>query len=261
MKGDLKDVSFIMPVRIDSECRVKSLVFVVSYLLDRFDTTVMIYEEDVESKLPSLIPPDLLSRIKYRFFKSEDADKCFRRSKLFNEMIIDSTTTIIAPHDVDVFLMPEENYILAANAIRNNESKVVIPHNSCKRCDVASEEFYADPKIEFLKHNRTTHNNLGGFVMFDKESLIDGGMWNEGFEIWGQDDEEIMKRMLKLGYPAKRLKFALYHLDHPKTMNVGFYAGKFQHKNPLLGVTHKATPEELREMVNNWSWVKRARHA
>jgi len=260
MKKDLMDVSFVIPVRIDSECRIKSLSFVINYLLDRFDTTIMIYEEDAESKIPNLIDSSLLERITYKFFESKDSDKCFRRSKMFNEMIIDSKTTIIAPHDADVFLLPEENYIQAVDIIRNGDSKIVIPHRSCKRCSVVSEEFYDNPKTDFLKNNRTTYNNLGGLVLFDKDSLIDGGMWNEGFEIWGQDDEEIMHRMKKLGFPAKRLNRPLYHLDHPKIMSNGFYAGKFKHKNPLLGITHKATPEELRKIVDDWAWVKKAKN-
>ena len=44
MKIDLKDVTFIIPIRIDSDDRKRNIDLVVSYLLTHFNTNVIIKE-------------------------------------------------------------------------------------------------------------------------------------------------------------------------------------------------------------------------
>ena len=49
MKKDLKDTSFILPVKIESEDRLRNVITVCCFLLENFDTTVILKEVDVES--------------------------------------------------------------------------------------------------------------------------------------------------------------------------------------------------------------------
>ena len=49
MKKDLKDTSFILPVKIESEDRLRNVITVCCFLLENFDTTVILKEVDAES--------------------------------------------------------------------------------------------------------------------------------------------------------------------------------------------------------------------
>ena len=42
MKHDLKNATFIMPLRIESEDRLRNIVISLAYLLKNFDTNVII---------------------------------------------------------------------------------------------------------------------------------------------------------------------------------------------------------------------------
>ena len=49
MKNDLKDTTFIIPIRIESVDRLRNVITVCCFLLETFDTKVIIKEVDKES--------------------------------------------------------------------------------------------------------------------------------------------------------------------------------------------------------------------
>ena len=48
MKTDLTDVTFIIPVKIDSDDRRRNLKITLSYLQRNFDTNIIVCESDKE---------------------------------------------------------------------------------------------------------------------------------------------------------------------------------------------------------------------
>ena len=46
---DLKSCTFIIPVRIESEDRMRNVITVLCYILENFDTKVILKEVDTES--------------------------------------------------------------------------------------------------------------------------------------------------------------------------------------------------------------------
>ena len=50
MKYDLKDITFTIPVRIDTPDRLYNINYTVEYLLRNFDTNIIIYENGPEPK-------------------------------------------------------------------------------------------------------------------------------------------------------------------------------------------------------------------
>ena len=49
MKKDLKNTTFIIPIRIESEDRLRNVITICCFLLDNFDTKIIIKEVDKTS--------------------------------------------------------------------------------------------------------------------------------------------------------------------------------------------------------------------
>ena len=46
MRPDLKDTTFIIPIRIESEDRLRNVITTTCFLLDNFNTNILIREVD-----------------------------------------------------------------------------------------------------------------------------------------------------------------------------------------------------------------------
>ena len=57
MKIDLKNTTFIIPLRIDTGDRLRNVILSTAYLLYNFDTTVMIKEFDSERRFETFALP------------------------------------------------------------------------------------------------------------------------------------------------------------------------------------------------------------
>ena len=49
MKRDLKDCTFIIPIRIESTDRMRNVITILCYLNSNFDTNIIVKEVDKES--------------------------------------------------------------------------------------------------------------------------------------------------------------------------------------------------------------------
>ena len=109
---DLKNYTFIIPLRIESEDRMRNVITVLCYLLENFDTKVIVKEVDVESVFQEAVLPqiqeylgDSLKKLVHVFERSEDP--VFYRMNILNEMIDMVETPVIANYDCDVLFKPE----------------------------------------------------------------------------------------------------------------------------------------------------------
>ena len=57
MKTNLKNTTFIVPLRIDTGDRLRNVILSTAYLLHHFDTTVMIKEVDSEHRFEEFALP------------------------------------------------------------------------------------------------------------------------------------------------------------------------------------------------------------
>ena len=62
MKTNLKNTTFIIPLRIDTGDRLRNVILSTVYLLHHFDTTVMIKEVDSEHRFEEFALP-IIKRI------------------------------------------------------------------------------------------------------------------------------------------------------------------------------------------------------
>ena len=109
---NLKQCTFIIPIRIESEDRMRNVITILCYLLENFDTKVILKEVDTESVFKKEVLPqikdylgDTINNLTHVFEQSDDP--VFYRMKILNEMINISDTSVIANYDCDVLFKPE----------------------------------------------------------------------------------------------------------------------------------------------------------
>ena len=130
MKIDLSQATFIIPVRIESPDRLRNVVTTTAFLMENFDTNIIIKEVDKEPVfqrdaiplLEEILDFNIWQNFNYIFEKSDEP--LFHRQRILNEMIIESDTHIVVNYDADAIL-PKESYELAYKGIIDGVSDVV----------------------------------------------------------------------------------------------------------------------------------------
>lgn len=230
MKHDLKESTFIIPVRIESEDRMRNVLTSIVFLLENFDTNIIIKEVDTNSVFEEDILPQLkefyddLSSLKHVFEKSEDP--VFYRMHILNEMLAMTTTKVVVNCDCDI-LLPVESYLESYRMIMDGEADVVYPYgngNWQKQVfaddELVSEFLNSDCDFSILENKSNIWSSDFGWVQFfNRDVYYEGGMENENFRGSSPEDKERYFRFTTLGYRVARIDNFIYHLEHSRGRN------------------------------------------
>jgi predicted glycosyltransferase involved in capsule biosynthesis len=225
---NLEDVTFIIPVRIESNDRFRNLFLCCLYLLQLTNAKIIIKESDSISIVPDVIKKInsfgcQTERIKYLYEKT--TEKLFHRTRLLNEMLIETETPIVVNYDCDV-LLPIDSYEKAAIKCRN-DCDLVYPYSFGDNVQIRMLLNEQEDVRNFILSNFDLKIVKGflwraeyGFCQFFKrESYIKGFMENENFLAYGPEDVERALRWAKLGYNVGRIEGKVYHMEHVRTEN------------------------------------------
>ena len=267
MKIDLTRSTFIIPIRIESADRLRNVITTVSFLLENFDTNIIIKEVDSESifqkdALPIL--KDILDvdvNINHIFEKSDDSS--FHRQRVLNEMIVESNTDIVVNYDCDV-LLPIDSYCKAYSLIFDNTHDVIYPYAQgvyqyqVKATDEIVSEFLQTYDFDILKNNSNQYTSDFGWVQFfNKQVYIEGGMENENFVAYSPEDKERFYRFTTLGYNVGRIDNYVYHLEHARGPNAWLNNPHMQKNNDVWEKIQKMNQNELKEYYSNQEYLKK----
>ena len=269
---DLKNCTFIIPIRIESEDRMRNVVTVLAYLLKTFDTKVILKEVDVESVFEDQVLPqiedflgDNINNLTHVFEKSDDP--VFYRMKILNEMIDMADTKVIANYDCDV-LFKKETYVESVKMIMDGFD-LVYPYgfgNYQKQVfiddDGVSDFINEDFDFEVLDKKSRMYDAQYGHVQFvNRKSYILAGMENENFRGSSPEDKERFYRFDKMGYSVGRLDDIVYHLEHSRGANS--WPNSVQ-GNPYMKQNfdewekiQKMTGHQLRSYYSNQEYLKK----
>ena len=249
---DFKDVTFIVPIRFDSEDRRNNFKTSMNYLLRNFDTNIIVLDSDKESNEEFV--KSVSEKIKYVFEKN--GEKLFHRTRLLNDMTKMAETEIIVNYDVDV-IFPIEQYI---------ESKKKI-EEGCTMCFPYAGKFYDVPKkfFDLVNNDNLSEiplgqctlfnpNSVGGALFFHKDRYGEIGWENENFVSWGHEDWERIVRLEKMGYQMCRINGVLYHLTHSRTHNSNDKNPFFKFNGQEFNKVKNMNKEELYNYIKNWNW-------
>ncbi|MBI9064268.1 MAG: hypothetical protein JEZ14_19950 [Marinilabiliaceae bacterium] len=255
-KIELKDVSFLIPVRIDSGERMENLHLVLEFLNEFFDTNIILLEADTNEKV-------FHSCITEKIF-IEDHEPVFHRTKYLNQMTLRCQTCYVAIWDADVLVAPDQ-INKAVQVLQQGKADMAFPYDG---------HFYKMPRlftniykkrldVNDLEKNKSKFRmpagsfSVGGAFLINRDKYIEAGMENESFYGWGSEDIERVKRMEILGYKVQRVKGALFHLFHPIHENSWFFSKESEIRSRRLLInTCKMHQTELQNHVKTWKIKK-----
>lgn len=245
MKSDLFEITFIIPIRIDSEERLNNIDYVIWYLQSNFNANIILTENDKVSRLHGRY-----KNIDYIFWQNNE--NTFHRTKMLNEMTKKATTKYIAVYDADVVL-PIESYIMGYDSLKG-ATDVFYPFNN-KFIGISNKEVGTIIDFNNINGNVISENSVGGCFFIKKDKYIEAGLENENFVAWGYEDNERYERFSKLNYCISvYMKHPLYHLYHPPTKEANFnnpaIASQFQEYNKIK----EMAKDNLKSYINSWSW-------
>tara|TARA_Y100001937_G_scaffold126757_1_gene196878 strand:+ start:154 stop:1023 length:870 start_codon:yes stop_codon:yes gene_type:complete len=241
---DLKKSTFIIPLRIETEDRMRNIVTTLIYLTRLFDTNIIVKEVDKESiylrevqpLLEQALEPEMLSCINHIFEKNDEFT--FHRTKILNDMLWMVDTPVVVNYDSDIIL-PVETYIYATNMISKGwvhpdaeggePVKIVYPYgfgNYQWQCHVGDNEvtnfINSGFNFEYFNGHMRQWDAKYGFCQFvDTEEYKKLGGENENFIAYGYEDDERYFRFNLLSSVA-RINDYVYHLEHGRTKNSWF---------------------------------------
>lgn len=252
-KLNLSDVTFTIPFFYDHRHRAENLRLSYQFLSQDFDTNIIIGEQGANK-----LPESDVKGFKYVYFDL----KYFHRTKMLNDMAKMSKTPIVVNWDCDVFV-PACQVYLAAERIRAGADMVYpfdgrfarVPrvwHDKLK--DFKDVGIFGDTQFKGKHGKKLPTTSVGGAIMFNRESFLNGGGENEFMVSFGPEDWERNFRFSTLGYQVERVNGCLYHLDH-------FVGTNSSNRNPYFKVNHKElmemrklNPEQLARYVAAWPW-------
>jgi len=227
---DLKSCTFIIPVRIESEDRIRNIITVLCYLLDNFDAKVILKEVDQEPIFEEELLPqiteyvgDSIKNLTHIFEQSDDP--VFYRMQILNEMIDMADTPVIANYDGDVLFKPE-TYVNSVKMIEDGYD-IVYPYGFGEYQkqvfaddELVSEFLSNDCDFSILDSKSKMYDAQYGHVQFlNRKSYIEAGMENENFRGSSPEDKERHYRFEKMGYKIGRIDDEVYHLEHSRGRN------------------------------------------
>ena len=217
-KTDLNDVTFLIPVRIDSPERLENLQSVIKYIKTHFETNITVLEADKKEQ----VQHPLINR---KIF-IEDYNPVFHRTRYLNQMTKETSTPFLAIWDTDV-LVECKQVEESMDILRNREADMVFPYDGrfYNVPPVLTSLYKMKKDIAVLSNNVGKMNlvygdhSVGGAFIVNREEYIRVGMENEYFYGWGAEDTERVKRWEILGYRIVRTEGLLFHLYHQRKEN------------------------------------------
>jgi hypothetical protein len=219
----MRDLSFVIPIRVDTPDRLENCETILRFLQMHFpQSEIQLVEQDVTTQTAAL--RSAFPQVVWHF---EFNDRHFSRGGAINTGLLRSTRSIVCAYDTDILVNPEA---LRRSAVLIDEGRwpIVIPFNLIfvELSGALRKSVIDDLGISGLsnisnlsevpRHPEIASRVLSGAIMMcDRELVIMEGGYNRKMISYGWEDIEFFKRFEKLGYYSCMLhEFNLIHLDH-----------------------------------------------
>lgn len=257
-KIDLRNMTFCIPVRIDSFYRERNLMAVLRYYGRKVHSHFKIIEADREQHLKSLPKAE---GIEYEFI--HDDNPIFHRTRYINNMLKTVTTEMAAVWDTDAVARPCQ--LVAACKLIGEGHTMVYPYDGkfWSVNDYFSSSFCRSLSLGVLENFPMVRDLMsgyyavGGAFIVHVERYRQAGWENEYFTGWEPEDAERYRRLMILGQQPARTPGVLHHLYHSRGVNSGvFYKDLAYQTRKEYAHVCGMMPEELRAYIDTWDWTK-----
>ena len=267
MRIDLSEATFIIPIRIESNDRLRNVITTTAFLLENFDTNIIIKEVDSESIFKNVALPilknilDVDVNINHIYEKSDSPS--FHRQRVLNEMIVAADTEIVVNYDCDV-LLPLESYHEAYSSILHHTHDVIYPYGQgmyqkqVQASDEVVSDFLQAMDYSILDSNSTiSTSDFGWAQFFNRQVYIDGGMENENFVAYAPEDKERFYRFTTLDYNVGRINDYVYHLEHARGQNSWINNPHMNTNNDEWEKVQNMNKEQIKEYYSKQEYLKK----
>ena len=267
----MRDLTFLLPCRIESEDRLRNVVTSVTYLLKNFpEAKVIVKEVDTHSHFKFRAYPTIrnyASTDNLTHIFEESSEKFFHKTRILNDLLVASETEIVYNHDVDIVL-PIPSYKRAYEAIKTGDADVVYPFG----CGVYqwAVNYWENTFSQFLDSgfNFSVLNDskfrvassIGWGQMIKRQVEIDVGFWNENFVSWGAEDCEFYFRLNSFGCRVGRVNSDVYHFEHGRTFNSHYHNPKFADNHNLWQNIRTWDSHKLKGYYEQQSYIQERRN-
>lgn len=262
-KIDLSNATFIVPIRLESNDRLRNVITSLCYILANFKTNVIVHEVDSESVFAENALPQItefldgqVEGLDHIFEQSNSPS--FHRQRVLNDMIMRSTTKVVVNYDCDI-LLPKETYKHSYDIINNGHADVIYPYGDGNwqyqvfaDDQLVSDFLTNDFDFNLLRKKSKVYMSKYGFCQFfNRDVYIEGGMENENFIAYAPEDVERYHRFTTLGYKVGRVPDWVYHLEHERTPNSWINNPHMKGNNAEWEKIQKMSSEELGKYIRN----------
>lgn len=225
----MKDLSFLIPIRLDTIQRLENLLVVIQFLRSHFDSPILVYE--ASSYSTSIVSSLLEKEAAYTF--EEDRDTIFHRTKYINKLVDLSSTPFVAVWDCDVIIPPNQ-LKEAVQVLEEGRSSFIFPYEKefLDTGIILREIFVKERNIDILLSQKAKMiplygpDPIGGAFLANRKDYRTIGMENPNFYGWGREDGERLHRWKGMGYKHCRIHGPLFHLSHPRGINSSFHSAR-----------------------------------
>jgi len=248
-------VTFIIPIKIDSADRAKNLFVIIGFIKKFFNESEIIIVEQYDH----ICEAEIVNRFEnIQYINLDINDNFIHKSELINLGIKNSNTDIVAIQDSDVFAKPEQ-YTLAIESVEQQLCDCSIPYDNITwqipKKDINNIypkfDFNIIEKLEKINITPPSYHGptIGGILFYNKNKLIESGMYNTNFKGWGHEDDEMYYRFLKLGNTINRIGGDLYHIEHSRNrFHTGYAPGNREEYLRILSLSDK----QLKQEIETW---------
>lgn len=273
MKINLYNATFIIPVRIESSDRLRNVITILCFLLESFNTKVIIKEVDSKPVFEEYVLPQVKEYLdgdikNLIHIYEQSSDPVFYRMRILNEMLAMCNTDVVVNYDCDV-LLKTSIYLKAYNMILNHNYDLVYPFGIGEYQkqiftddDLVSEFLYNNLDFSILeKKSNFYHSEYGHVQFFNRQSYISGGMENENFRGSSPEDKERFHRFTTLGYKIGRIDDYVYHLEHsrgPNSWPNSVQGNPYMEENfKTWELIQQMAKDELEKYYNNQKYLEK----
>jgi predicted glycosyltransferase involved in capsule biosynthesis len=271
-------ITFVTHLRYDNDDRLKNLETIINYYSANLSDIEFIFvEDDKEHNKIFDTFPFIKGITSFYFIKN---DNVYHRTHALNFGIKMAKADIVVSLDADC-IVPIDSIKMCEKAIIDGAA-IAWPFNGCF-IDVNSDihntfintnynyntllsgldKQYTLPLL--TRYNgyyvRCTNMNgsghVGGAVMFNKNSFIAIGGYNENFIGWGYEDNDVVTRLNKLNFKNFRdlkdesICFHLFHKEAIRAENP-FYQHNINEIRKIDGMSK----EEIQKYISSWKQFK-----
>lgn len=238
-KSLLNNLEIIIFHKHSSDWRLKNLVNIILYLKSIYNFNITIVEQD-KKEIDSKKIKEL--NVKYLFDYYDKNN--YNKSRAYNLGARNTKCQTYCFHDSDILI---ESHIYKFCSKFFDKFQVITPYNKVINLNeyetkrFYSEKQYTLPIGKLPREKDGNYTNVsGGIVFFNRDAFWDIGGWDERFEGWGGEDDQMNDKINKC-LTLKIFKSISLHLYH----EINRFKTSLNKNDKILEECRKMSKEEI----------------